>query len=1058
MGVMNDSNYFPDSKGEDLLAGRINSLLHLYEALSQVTIEVINSSTIGELFQSVCDSMVLSGEFNLIWIGTLGEDNVSVLPRARAGRDLGYIDSIKTDITQGTKGRGPSARSIRNQVTTVVNDVASDMKMRAWRREAQQNNLASLVTLPIMVDRNNRGTLAVYSPIVGYFDESKVEILERIAKIISLKWNSFVEETKAGVENDLITSKERTLAMAITHSPMGICLLDQDGKVVVANDSICQILGRNQQELIGIRAALFIEESERSLAMAQWYEIMNQPSSTTTNNLRLVHKDGSKRWVRVQLSVPNPEDSKYLLLQIEDIHEAHLEQELQQNFGLNMEKLLANAPVALLATDSDGVVTMNAGGLASARPEFSFFKIAKGNTLALESQSDGANEVVRLLENKASFDGSVQIHETQIDLHIQAQSGRDGSIEQLMAIAIDTTEMFQAKTRLALKAATSQALLELGQRLMIAQDSQSAIDEAIAVLKNACGARFVLFAPILEDSGILVGATHQDAEPFTIRVNVRRNTAVAQSLDAVKVALLRGAEMLGGFEISAISQQFIEVAVLPVMGRNQILGAIIIVPRNDVTVRQDNLEFLNGVMTSLNTTIQRTELEHAHLNQARLDRLTGLWNRDSYREALAIALEENYNSSSGGLLVATLDVDRFRQINEALGHEVGDKVVFKIADVLRTCVVDGCTIARIGGDEFGIFVSLARETLQKDAQAILDGILDDITYPMQFSSVRLLISASIGATIVPCGSIPDQKKTLSQVDMAMYDAKSSQVRVKFYVPKPNDPTTETLMLLSDLTEAIDNGEIEVYLQPKMAIKTSKITGFEALARWKHRVRGFVAPDQFIRLAEQTGQIRTLTETVLEKSIYQIQTLCALGYCLPIAVNLSPSLFTDETIAETIETMLRAGNVPFPFLELEFTETMSLADPDNALRVFRRLSEQNFRFSIDDFGTGFSSLNHLRNVAASAIKIDKSYIENITTSEKDFSIVKGVIELGHALSFSVVAEGVEDKETLKSLDNLGCDEIQGFLLGYPMPLNDLLTWLDQNTYSDCGMTFHKDLKP
>ena len=398
------------------------------------------------------------------------------------------------------------------------------------------------------------------------------------------------------------------------------------------------------------------------------------------------------------------------------------------------------------------------------------------------------------------------------------------------------------------------------------------------------------------------------------------------------------------------------------------------------------------------------------------------------------------------VLVAAFDFDRFKQINDSLGHEVGDLVVVEVARRLGRFASKNIVVARTGGDEFALLANLPNQLAHDLAEVLLRAIIAEIAKPMEVANVRIAISASAGATIVESSNSLRAGTILSQIDTAMYGAKERHQGLKFFEASDSIPGSETLVILASLTEAIDAGEIEVYLQPQMDIATEQITGFEALARWHNDLYGYISPDKFIPLAEQAGQIGKLTRSILAKVLSFVPVLESFGIEVPIGVNLSPTLFTDQEMATSIEDMTDAAGVKSSRIEFEITETALLADPDLARTIVARLVARGFNFSIDDFGTGFSSLMHLRNLEANCLKVDKSFIDQMITSEQDFAIVKGVVELGHALSCTVIAEGVENIETLKALQEIGCDDIQGYLLARPMPLSEVLKWLDANTKS------------
>lgn len=1025
--------------------------LKLYEVSVSVALAAVSTTCEEDLFRSICDIISLSGEFELCWIGIADIESGIVTNVASAGHARGYVDDIEVNFLSGPRSEGPAGRAIRQQCTVVSNDISSDMLMQLSRDRAINSGFNSLIALPFSLDSLRRGVLMLYSTIPSFFSPTQVALLERLANIVEVAWQAILgrrEYLESGVQKH---DYERLLNRAVYTSPLAFAMLDSNNIIISGNAALCTLLDRPQEDIIGKHAVLFLDDSQQADAIGRLTNPKYDGVAVVTERM-IVRRDRSRRWVRIHTSHIQGLGAAAALVQVEDIHEGKLAVDALSTYNTKLKNLLEDAPVSIFTLDTNGIVTLCAGGLRKYQTEFAELHIQEGEKFKLgDSAIDVGKQLSPLLQENGSFQGTVQLGNAYMELHLAIERNENKTEHEIYGVGIDVTDIHLAKDRLRIKAENASALLSLGQRLMTVSDNHQAISAGLECIQQLKCCRASLFATVCDSGNILRGEVILD-ESVHLEVELlpRQNQLISICLDEVSVKTLDLNTDAGsrGVAIRGIEMPK-SIIMLPLVGRDSVLGLIVVVLDESLSPNDDFKELASGVMGSLNATIQRTELERTHLLEAQRDRMTQLLNRDTFRSELSEAINNLNSRSDKQLLVATLDIDRFKQINESLGHEVGDRVVSKIAQRLQECCNDTIILARTGGDEFGMFAIVDKSLGREELNAILQTALDKVAKPIYLVNIQLSVTASIGATVVYPNRGQDIVTVLSHIDIAMYEAKGSQQRIKFYSKKASEPTADNLIMLASLTRALEANELQVYLQPKMSLTTRRLTGFEALARWKHMTRGFIPPDQFVKMAEQTGQIRLLTEQILAKSVDLIVRLGELGYCLPIAINLSPSLFADETIADLIEGTLAQAGVDHSLIQLEFTETMSLTDPDNASKVFERLTASGFHFHIDDFGTGFSSLNHLRNVGASTIKIDRSYIDKLTKSEKDYSIVKGVIDLSHALSYTVVAEGVEDKETARALSKMGCDEIQGYLLAKPMPFDSVCKWLGIHSQMECN---------
>jgi diguanylate cyclase (GGDEF)-like protein len=424
----------------------------------------------------------------------------------------------------------------------------------------------------------------------------------------------------------------------------------------------------------------------------------------------------------------------------------------------------------------------------------------------------------------------------------------------------------------------------------------------------------------------------------------------------------------------------------------------------------------------------RASLEKEH--QALHDSLTGLPNRTLFRDAADHAVSNGGDQLSAVLLI---DLDRFKEINDTLGHHIGDLLLREVGPRLRDAVRESDIVSRFGGDEFAIFVSGVESS---DAALEIAGrVRDALADPFAVEDLLLHVEGSIGIALAPEHGT-DVDLLLQRADVAMYMAKETHSGSRLYTPDKDPNSRRRLTLLSDLRAAIDNHDLVLHYQPKADLRSRTISDVEALVRWIHPELGLVPPNDFIPLAERSGLIAPLTEYVLREAIERAADWNTRGIHLRVAVNLSVRSLMDLDLPNRVARLLMEAGLPPAQLELEITESTLMADPVRALRVLEPLSAMGIRLSIDDFGTGYSSLAYLRQLPITEIKIDRSFVAAMNTSENDAVIVRSTVEMARNLGLEVVAEGVETPDIEDALERLGCDYMQGYLLSRPLPADEL----------------------
>ena len=426
--------------------------------------------------------------------------------------------------------------------------------------------------------------------------------------------------------------------------------------------------------------------------------------------------------------------------------------------------------------------------------------------------------------------------------------------------------------------------------------------------------------------------------------------------------------------------------------------------------------------------LQVEENEH----QALHDALTDLPNRTLFRDRVEQALLAARRGESY-LAVMLMDLDRFKEINDTLGHHNGDFLLQQIGPRLRHCLRESDTIARLGGDEFAILLPDLQDPIS--ATQVAEKIRTALSRPFVLEGLTLSVEASIGIAYHPDhGSDVDQ--LLQRADVAMYVAKETHNGHEIYAAEDDQYSPSRLSLIGDLRRALGSGELAVFYQPKAHLRTGEITSVEALVRWKHPERGLLPPDEFIPLAEHTELIKPLTNEVMDSAFRQCRVWHEHGYNLAVAVNLSVRSLLDLQFPDDVRELIHLHDVRPEWITFEITESTLMADTWRAMAVLKRLSSMGIGLSIDDYGSGYSSLSYVKRLPITEIKIDKSFVMNMASDENDAVIVRSTIDLARNLGLKVVAEGVETEEVWNKLSSLGCDMAQGYYLSKPVPAEDI----------------------
>lgn len=448
--------------------------------------------------------------------------------------------------------------------------------------------------------------------------------------------------------------------------------------------------------------------------------------------------------------------------------------------------------------------------------------------------------------------------------------------------------------------------------------------------------------------------------------------------------------------------------------------------------------FLVGLFGMVLLGYRRKILRQAAKNEheAHHDALTGLANRTLLARRMEQAVDKARKKDEP-LALLIVDLDRFKEVNDSLGHHTGDLLLRQVANRLSWAVRDTDLVARLGGDEFAVLLPGVGSA--ENASMVADKILSALAMPVTLEGLELEIAGSVGVALCPSDS-GDGHELLRHADIAMYAAKREKSGVAVYDARLHERGAAHLTAVTELRHAIDRGELFLHYQPKALANTGAVCGVEALARWQHPTRGLVRPDEFIPIAEENGLIEPLTRYVIDAALRQCRAWSDAGWEVPVSVNVGAACLHHTEFPGDVADLIKRHGLPARLLTLEITESAIISDPDRAVEVLRGLTELGVRLSIDDFGTGYSSISYLRSMRVHEMKLDRSFVTHMCTDAGDSAIVHALVALARNFGLQAVAEGVEDQDTWTALAEAGCDVVQGYFLSEPLPAEEVVSWL------------------
>ena len=853
-------------------------------------------------------------------------------------------------------------------------------------------------------------------------------------------------------------SNER-FRMLFERASSGIITVATAGHVVEANPAIERMLGYGPGELVGMRFETFTHPDDIDATQRRYQDFVDTGGSSYQYEKRCVRKDGEVIWVRstVWTDAGAAGSSAVAIAMIEDITQTKLADLELQDRANRLELIIATQRDISAAASGDlehvmQVIVDRAQALT--RAEGAMIHLIEGDDVHTRAASGIG---LRFLGNRRPLSQSVSRFaiaareplliehaedDDRLNPKIRAVMGDRSHIcvplfagdEPVGALSVMSTSEEERLNE------EDRQTLELLAGVLSEGVSRAAEFEAKRRQVDAL-ARFeaiyhgaITGVMTLSNDGQIVDANPAMCALLGLENSEQVRTHIAEYLDPDEHERVTVAcdELFAG-ESNSLR---IETRL------NRTDGSVVWVSASFSLVREPDGRPSFGIVMVQDDT-ERKAAEDALLRQSEInehqalhDGLTGLPNRTLFRDRIeqAITIAER---EGGQVAVAMMDLDRFKDVNDSLGHHAGDALLVEIGKRLRGILRSSDTVARLGGDEFGVLIS--KPHTERDVLVVIEKIRSALERPVTIDGLALPAEGSIGIAMFPHHG-DDVDTLVRHADVAMYGAKEEKGGYAFYEKSRNASDPARLTLVSELRRAIEERELVLYYQPKANLADGTVQSVEALLRWNHPTRGLVGPDEFIPLAQQTGLIKPLTLYVLDEALSQCRAWQRGGMTLSVAVNLSVRNLLDADFPDQVKHLLKKRRVDASLLELEITESTMLSDPVRTKRVLDKLSAMGIALSIDDFGTGYSSLAYLSQLPVNEIKIDRSFVMNMADSDNDAVIVRSTIDLARNLGLHVVAEGVETEQAWDHLSKLGCTLAQGYYLSRPVPAAELTEWL------------------
>lgn len=981
---------------------------------------LVHAESEQRLFDEMCRIAVSSGGYRMAWVGIPQNDTPrNVQPVAGAGVGLAYLESMRVSWRDGDeRGRGAAGTAVRTKSTALVADAATDPRMGPWREAMLAQGFRSVIALPLIAGDRLLGVLTMYAGEPNAFSREEVELLEELAADTAYGVSALRNRDARTMAEQALEESARFAVSTIDALSEHVCVLDENGVILAVNQAWREFARENgaKSEASLNEGSDYLEACDRAagsgvpeardVAAALRELIAHARDEFSTEYA--CHGPGQERWFRLKASRFAGGRPTRVVVSHENITAGKQAERRLRESEERFRSLTELSVDWYWEQDEQYRFTRLSGGTVRVNPQDNVGKtrweIGYGNM----SEADWAAHRAVLDARQPFRDLQLWRVRTDGGTHHVSISGEpkfdeEGAFRGYRGVGRDITPQKEAEASVRDNEARLRATMDA------ALDCVISIDEEGRILD---------FNPAAESTFGYTRGEVLGHELAPLMIPDRYRKAHSNALQRY-IANGRRADLNRRREVQAMRRNGTEfpaeLAVVSTRTRGQTVFTA----------------FLRDVS-------ERKAAEERLLQLAHYDSLTDLPNRvliqDRLRQALAQALRNDWVGA-----VLFIDLDRFKVVNDMLGHPVGDRLLKQASARLKACLRSGDTVGRLGGDEFAVILSNLSKA--QDAQIVAQNIMHALDKPFEIEGHETFVTASIGITVFPNDG-RDVDTLIRNADGAMYRAKDEgRNTCAFFTIEMNARAVDRLKLESDLRRALERSEFRLHYQPRVRTGTGDIVGVEALLRWQRPDGTMVSPGEFVPLLEETGLILPVGDWVLQEACRQQQAWITAGLPpLPVAVNLSPRQLRDHALVARVRGLVGRHAIAADMLELEITESSLMRDPEEAVRMLTEIRELGVRIAIDDFGTGYSSLNYLKRLPVDYLKIDQSFVRDVTGDADDAAIARTIITMGHQLGLKVIAEGVETEEQLAFLQAHDCDEAQGYLFSRPVPADAIATLL------------------
>jgi len=1080
---------------------QLRRLGRMYAALSATNEAILRAASPEALYARVCEIAIEHGGLRVAALRLLSADGAELLPVAVSGSGADSLAGRAVSVGADTPGGETAAAiAVRTGTTQVVNDITRRAPLAAWHRPALAAGALSTASIPVRRGGRIVGLLSLFAGEVEFFDDELVRLAERMAQNVSFALDNFdrgderrraeARVARLGKLYAALSATNEAIARAATPAALydRVCEVAvaeggfASAAIVLADAATSQVTkvaasgpaaelvraiqfsldesvpeGRGTiGEAFRSRGPVIANDYRTDPRLAPWHAAAAPYQIASSATIPLLRGDqvaGALVLHSAEKSAFDDELVALLVRMAENLGVAleNFEREAERKHALEALRRfrlaldISDDTMVLVDARTLAIVDLSAGAqrkLGFAREELlgrSILTILEGvDEEALRAAygrlcaSPDRSEVVRL--GYRCKDGTSFPVETA--RRCVASDGK----HLIVAVARDLSERLAAERQLAIHAERQEWIARFGQRALQSADLDALFAQAAQAARMTGAGAAAVFEFDPRGSQVQRAVWRLEGEAAELEVTCDDHVANAARQQLEPTVIPDQPETGRAAAARGWSRATHGSIAVQIRGEDAPFGLLMVLAQSGSGFTDDDVKFIQTVGNVLSTAVQRRQAETRLAQLAQYDSVTGLPNRNLLRDRLAQAVGQA-ERRRWQVAALFIDLDRFKFVNDTLGHQSGDRLLAEVGERLRASVRASDTVARFSGDEFVVVLpDLARA---EDAANVAQKLLAALAAPFELNGHEAFVGASIGIALHPA-DCPDAESLLKAADAAMYRAKESgRGGYCFYTAEMNRRSEARLQLGADLRRAVEREEFVLVYQPKVQLATRRVCGAEALLRWCHQERGMVPPVDFIPVLEDTGLIMPVGEWVVRAACRQIRAWQEAGLePVPVAVNVSARQFqTRDLDRRVIELVAREGVDP-RLLEIELTESYLVQDPEHAIGLLRRLREAGFAISIDDFGTGYSSLAYLTRFPVSALKVDRQFVRGATAGGSDAAIVRAVIDMAHNLGFVVVAEGVETDAQVEFLRRHGCDQAQGYRFSKPIPPDEVARMLQR----------------